>query len=380
MRFFNVLLSQIYMISTNKNQIIEISSKLFNRNYFHFDGRASHSIYTLLCILKEFKNNKIAIPSIVCQSILSAVIEAGWEPYFCDIDINTGNVPLKEFKLAYKEGIRFFLHVQLYGNSNNIDKLSNYFENKSVFIIEDCCQSYGGFIDKKPLGSFGQASVISFGHSKLIDVGCNSLLMTNDKHLLKEMSKFKMKPISLKGDLDKNLFIKTFYDKKKLFDRDLNYSNFKNIIKLYKQNLFKKWIKSKEDEILINLKKIRDLVNNRREKFNLYIENIDYEVFKKVEFPSECVPWRANFLIKKSNLREQISISESLRKKNINVSNWYIPVYFFLNNKSKKLKLMNHSLKFSSKIIQFWINDEITKNKIMKDLKIINNIKNKIDK
>ena len=111
---------------TNKKKIIKLSSNLFNRNYFYFDGRASHSIYTLLCILREVKKNKIAIPTIVCQSILSAVIEAGWEPYFCDIDIRTGNVPLNEFKLAYKKGVRFFLHVQLYGNSNNIDKLSSH--------------------------------------------------------------------------------------------------------------------------------------------------------------------------------------------------------------------------------------------------------------
>ena len=366
------------MYTTSENfeiKIKKISSKLFNREYVQTIGRASYSIFSILNVIKKANNNIIAIPSIVCHRLLSAVLEAGWKPYFCDIDPRTGNVPLSQFKKAYGHGVRCFLHVQLYGNSNHIDKLCETFKKKDVFIIEDACQSYGGKINKKPLGSFGNISLTSFGYSKLIDVGFNALFMSNDNHLINELNFFLKK--HEKNIIENHIgnFKNIFYEKKQLFKKDLKNCHFKNILKDYKYNLFKKWNRTYEEKIYQDLKNINELIDDRIGKFLLYKKYINKDRFQLVDIPKESVPWRANYLIHNSNFSKQFFLSEKLRNNQIHVSNWYFPCHWFLNAETTKSKSLKNSFLFSSRVIQFWIDKKINKKKIFNDIKIINNYK-----
>src|SRR5579859_649547 len=77
---------------------------------------AGRAALGLIAVLEAWKGsgNRVALPAAVCHQVVSAVLAAGCEPFFCDVDPSDGLVPEQEWQRARAAGASVALVVHLY--------------------------------------------------------------------------------------------------------------------------------------------------------------------------------------------------------------------------------------------------------------------------
>ncbi len=128
---------------------------------------------------------KVVVPAFTFCASVSSILFAGGEPYFVDVDEDTFNINIDQ-ALSAKGDIAGYIPVHLYGLPAKIEKLAGFAKAKERFVLEDCAQAYGARLDGKPVGSIGDAGILSFYPTKnLSAAGEAGMILTNDAEIAK---------------------------------------------------------------------------------------------------------------------------------------------------------------------------------------------------
>jgi dTDP-3-amino-3,4,6-trideoxy-alpha-D-glucose transaminase len=116
-----------------------------------------------------------------------AVIRAGAEPVWCDVD-DSGGIDLDQVESALRDdsSIRAVLPVHLYGHPLDPARLERISAEHDVVVIEDCAQSAGSGRDGRPTGTAGIAAATSLYPTKNLGaMGDGGVLLAKDPELAK---------------------------------------------------------------------------------------------------------------------------------------------------------------------------------------------------
>ena len=125
----------------------------------------------------------------------------GATPIFCDIYDRTFNINPKKLQKAYNQALsknlkpRAIMPVDLFGLPARYRLIEKFAKDNGLKVIEDAAQGFGGKINQKKAGSFGDVAGTSFFPAK--PLGCygdGGAIFTNDDELA-----YKMKSIRLHG-------------------------------------------------------------------------------------------------------------------------------------------------------------------------------------
>jgi dTDP-4-amino-4,6-dideoxygalactose transaminase len=331
-------------------------------------GRAAWGLFALLSIWKTTnKSQKIALPSFLCQSILAATLLAEWEPEFCDVDLTTGNVSHSEWQRVLDLGIDAIFFVHLFGNVGDAAFVAEACKKKGIYFIEDACQSFGGSWNNMPVGTFGDASIISFGYTKLIDVGQGGMILTNDSGLANTVRNFKeyCRPMPNAFNISKK-FKEMFYMARNQLVKDpiLARKNFKGLISIYQPLISSVWKPELAEKILLQLKHLDTAILQRRVKNELFREALYGTALVPLSMSEGSVPWRSVFKIPDINWQEQEKISNAVRKKGVDISNWYIPSHWLMEDSVDPMVKVESTERLSKEIFQLWIDNSSNKKKV----------------
>lgn len=125
----------------------------------------------------DFPGNFRAIEAIGAFPVLVDVVAGGWT-----IDAET--IPD-----AISEKTKAIIVSHLHGQVADVDRIRKTIEDHArlvapIAILEDACQSPGGAVGDRPLGSIGDIATLSFGGSKLLTAGRGgAVLAHNDSDL-----------------------------------------------------------------------------------------------------------------------------------------------------------------------------------------------------
>jgi len=130
--------------------------------------------------------NKVLIPAQSFVATLNAVVEAGFDPVFCDVDPVTGLIDLNKIPVHHSE-IAAVMYVNLFGNIIDYDKLTVYkqmWAEDNIPVIEDAAQSFGASYRDVPSGKLGDVSCLSFDPTKnLNNYGSGGMILTDDAEI-----------------------------------------------------------------------------------------------------------------------------------------------------------------------------------------------------
>jgi len=214
----------------------------------------------------------------------------GATPIFCDIYDRTFNIDPKGLEVSYEDALsknlkpKVILPVDLFGLPARYRLIEEFAKNKNMFILEDAAQGFGGKIENKFAGSFGDVAGTSFFPAK--PLGCygdGGAIFTNNDELAQKMKsirvhgggkdKYQNNRIGINGRLD-SIQAAVLLEKLEIFDNEIK--NRQKVAKYYTQNIHKSFtsplIPNKyfsswaQYSILIaeefNRKKIIELLNN----------------------------------------------------------------------------------------------------------------------
>ena len=171
--------------------------KLFEKNFSNFqkqkfcigvaNGTDALEI-SLDCLGINKKKDLVIVPSHTATATVSAVVNSGATPIFCEIDEETNNLSIDAVKriLKYKN-IKAIIFVHLYGNSEGIKDVVKIAKEEKIAVIEDCSQAHGAEINGCRVGNFGDIACFSCYPTKNLGaIGDAGIISTNNISLYKK--------------------------------------------------------------------------------------------------------------------------------------------------------------------------------------------------
>jgi dTDP-4-amino-4,6-dideoxygalactose transaminase len=171
------------------DQFEKTIAKMTERRYACSVGSCTQAlIFALRAVDNEYRElgnhrNKILIPAQSFVATVNAVLEAGFDPVFCDVDSRTGLLNINRIPVHADE-IAAIMYVNLFGNVLDQDRLISYmemFSERKIPVIEDAAQSFGAYYRGVPSGKLGDVSCLSFDPTKnLNNYGSGGMILTDD--------------------------------------------------------------------------------------------------------------------------------------------------------------------------------------------------------
>ena len=113
---------------------------------------------------------------------VSAIVETGADPVFCDIYESTYNINVELIESLITKKTKAIVGVHLYGHPIKIDAIKNICKKHNLKLIEDCAQSHGAKYLNKKTGSFEKFLRFLFIQQKILGgYGDGGMCLTNSK-------------------------------------------------------------------------------------------------------------------------------------------------------------------------------------------------------
>lgn len=150
------------------------------------------ALHLALIMLNVKKDDFVICQSLTFAASANAISYLGAKPVFVDSEIQTWNLCPNALEDAIKNCIskgkkpKAIIAVSLYGMPFQIDEiiaLSNKYE---IPVIEDSAESLGSTYKGRPLGTFGDISVLSFNGNKIITTSGGGVLVSKNKQYRNE--------------------------------------------------------------------------------------------------------------------------------------------------------------------------------------------------
>ncbi len=156
--------------------------KLFKAKYVVLTNYGRTALYLGFKSLGLKPGTKVAVPSLMCGSAIDAIIKAGFNPVFVDVNNNFG-IDIKSLESAIKKGVKAILIPTLAGNVGNFSEVLKVAKKYKLFVIDDAAQSFGAKYKNKLTGTFGDFGILSFNIGKNLYAGGGGVLLTNKKKI-----------------------------------------------------------------------------------------------------------------------------------------------------------------------------------------------------
>lgn len=111
----------------------------------------------------------------------NCILYAGAKPVFVDIDPKTLNIDLNKIEAALTPQTRAIVGVEAFGHPGGMPELEQFAQRHELILLEDSCEGIGAQNGKRPVGSFGRASVFAFYPNKQITTGEGGMILTDDE-------------------------------------------------------------------------------------------------------------------------------------------------------------------------------------------------------
>ena len=138
------------------------------------------------------KGDEVIVTSRTFIASISAIVNAGAEPVFADVDRNSQNITAESIAAVLTKKTKAIICVHLAGWPCEMDEIMVLAVQHNLKVIEDCAQAHGTKYKGRSVGSIGHIGAWSFCQDKIMTTGGEGgMVTTNDKDLWSAMWSFK---------------------------------------------------------------------------------------------------------------------------------------------------------------------------------------------
>lgn len=161
-------------------------SNIFKNNCVSVSS-GTNALYLILKLLNLKKNDNILVPCLSWLSTFTAVKSAGAIPLGIDID-DYLQMNLKNIEKQINKNTKAIIFVHFTGLVTDLTSLKKLCKKKKIFLIEDAAQAFGGLINGKFAGNFGDFASFSVNPMKVFSsVGQLGLILYKNKKYKKRI-------------------------------------------------------------------------------------------------------------------------------------------------------------------------------------------------
>lgn len=128
--------------------------------------------------------DEVVVPALTFYATAEAVVNAGAQPVFCDVDPRTFTMTAATAEAAIGERTAALLPVHLFGNPAPMGELRALAEGRGLRLLEDAAQAAGAALSGRRAGALGDAAAFSFFPAKnLGGFGDGGAILCDDDEL-----------------------------------------------------------------------------------------------------------------------------------------------------------------------------------------------------
>jgi dTDP-4-amino-4,6-dideoxygalactose transaminase len=223
----------------------------------------------------------------------------GIKPVFCDIEPMYMTLDADKIESAITPKTTAILPVHIYGNPCNVEKISKIADTYGLKVIYDACHAFGVNIDNNSVLNFGDLSVLSFHATKVFTTFEGGAIVCHDEKTKKRID-----------------FLKNF--------------GFADEVTVVAPGINAKMNEIQAAFGLLQLKSIDDMINKRRDNYELYSEL--FKNTKGIHLIESRKDVRKNyayfpiFISEKDFGKSRDFIYDELRKENIFARKYFYPL------------------------------------------------------
>ena len=139
--------------------------------------------YTKNSLYRLRTNDEVIVPAISWSTSFAPLQQYGLKLRFVDIDLYTLNYNISDLVDSITPNTRAILAVNLLGNPNDYEKITQLADAHNLLILEDNCESLGASFNGSMAGSFGLMSSHSTFFSHHISTMEGGIIATDDEEL-----------------------------------------------------------------------------------------------------------------------------------------------------------------------------------------------------
>ena len=140
-----------------------------------------------LSALNISRGDEVIVPAFTWVSTANVVEHLGGKVVFCDIDLNTFNIDLKQIEKKITKKTKAIIPVHLFGLAVDMHLLKKIAKKYNLLIIEDAACGFGSKHNNQHVGTFGETGCFSFHPRKSISTGEGGMITTNSNELAKKL-------------------------------------------------------------------------------------------------------------------------------------------------------------------------------------------------
>lgn len=138
------------------------------------------ALHLALVLLGVGPGDEVVVPSLSFIATANAVVQAGAEPIFADVDPATLNVTAESVAAALTERTRVVMVVHQAGCPADLDAIRAVCRPKEIAVLEDAACALGSSYRSAPIGRDSVLAAFSFHPRKVITTGEGGMLVSCD--------------------------------------------------------------------------------------------------------------------------------------------------------------------------------------------------------
>jgi perosamine synthetase len=112
------------------------------------------------------RGDEVIIPTFCCTAVVAPVLAVGAVPVLADVGVEL-NITAETVNAALTKETKAIIVPHLFGNPAEIGAIVDLTRDENIRVIDDAAQALGATIEGRPVGSFGDAGILSFGSEKV---------------------------------------------------------------------------------------------------------------------------------------------------------------------------------------------------------------------
>jgi CDP-6-deoxy-D-xylo-4-hexulose-3-dehydrase len=263
---------------------------------------ASANELTMLALAHIFGEGEIIVPPLTWISDISSVLFAGHKLVFVDVNLNNLSFDINKLKEAITPKTKAIFLTHVLGINGLTEELINICENQNILIIEDVCESHGTTYKDKKVGNVGFASNFSFYFAHHMSTIEGGMISTNNHQfyqvcralrshgMTREMTDVSMRQQIIESNPDLNpdfIFLRPAHN-----------------------------FRSTEINAVIGLSQLKKLDSKnqeRRENFDLFISNLNYDKYHVTLDTEGNCNYAFIVILKNADMEKRNSLENKLR-------------------------------------------------------------------
>ncbi len=176
----DVLQSDILSIGPKIEEFERLCAKLAGRRHAVGVSSGTAGLHCAMIAANIGGGHEVITTPFSFVASTNCILYVGAKPIFVDIDPKTLNLDVAKVKAAITPKTKAIVAVEAFGHPGGMVELEQIARQHEIVLIEDCCEGFGGYDGKRPIGSFGRAGVFAFYPNKQITTGEGGMIVTDD--------------------------------------------------------------------------------------------------------------------------------------------------------------------------------------------------------